>query len=66
MTERTQRTLNAFLKLSAAEQSEFFTELKRVREAPATERDVLLERIEKGTRVSLGPIAGGCPYCGRS
>jgi hypothetical protein len=66
MTDKSRRTLNAFLKMTAQEQTDFFAELKKVREAPATEQRVLLEDLAKGTRVSLGPLSGGCPYCGRS
>jgi hypothetical protein len=66
MTDKTRRALNVFTRLSPAEQVEFFSELKKFNDAPPAGQKVILEDLQKGTRVSLGPIAGGCPYCGRS
>jgi hypothetical protein len=59
MNDRTAAVINGFKKLNRQERDDAIEEIKKV-----------LDRVKKGelvegTQISLGPIQGGCPCCGR-
>jgi hypothetical protein len=61
MKDKTRRTLKTFEALSDAEKKEFL-EIAKGYEIKGR----LDESIRKDLGVSMGPLPGACPYCGRS
>ncbi|UWU68208.1 hypothetical protein [Bradyrhizobium sp. NC92] len=61
MDDKVKRTLKAFEALSDAEKADFLEVLKGFET-----RGRLHESIRKDLKISMGPLPGACPYCGRS
>jgi len=58
MNDKTQAVFNGYLNLSQQEKNDLLTEIGK-------ERDRRRRGIVESNTVSLGPIQGGCPCCGR-
>lgn len=65
MNDQVTRTLNVFLHLNSGEQQAFLAEVRRLQEEGPQQRNRVVESVNRVMQVSLGPIAGGCPYCGQ-
>lgn len=67
MTNKTIRTVHAWLQLSDAEKSDFADAVNAF--SKTTNKNQLNESYEQEfrsiTKVQTGPLSGGCPYCGR-
>lgn len=61
MNDKTKRVFNGWLALSADERRELQANMKEYLEGTAT----FQESLRKSTSISLGPVGGGCPCCGR-
>jgi hypothetical protein len=58
MKKKTQAVLNGYLNLSLKQRDKFIKEIQK-------EREKVQKGIMESPTVSLGPIRGGCPCCGR-
>lgn len=65
MTDRAMRAFRVWMSLTQQEREELNRAIRDLDGAGQPRKSVIEEDIKKGTRVALGPIAGGCPYCGR-
>jgi hypothetical protein len=64
VTDKVQRTFNAWVHLSDMEKTEFDAE---VRKYNSSNDQKGLRNLSEGyiVRVQTGPLGGTCPYCGR-
>jgi hypothetical protein len=58
MNDKTRAVFNGYLRLSRAEKRELIEEIRK-------EIDNFQKGISEPPMISLGPIEGGCPCCGR-
>lgn len=67
MTDKTVRTVHAWLQLSPSEKVAFANAVNAFEQA--SNQRQLNESYESEfrniTKVQTGPLSGGCPYCGR-
>ena len=67
MNEKTGIVFHGWLELSAEEQAELIKAIQDYNRGTSSSRSVTFKEstdfVHK--RISLGPIAGGCPCCGR-
>jgi hypothetical protein len=62
MSDRSDRTLKAFLSLLDHEKTEVLKKIEEYQRGSQSEKREISERF---TKVQTGPLQGGCPYCGR-
>lgn len=62
MSERSDRTMRAFLSLLDHEKTEVARKIEEYQRGSQAEKREINERF---TKVQTGPLQGGCPYCGR-
>lgn len=60
MDDSVKRMIKAFESLTAAQRAEF---LKSIQNYEV--RGALEESVRKDASISMGPLNGRCPYCGR-
>ena len=62
MTEELRKLLAGFAKLTPADRRAFLAIIQRT----GTETANLNEELRKSEQITMGPLGGGCPCCGRS
>jgi hypothetical protein len=66
MTKAGDRVIAGYSKLSALDKMEVVTEINRLNNASATDKQILDENFSKRAGIDPGPInTDGCPCCGK-
>lgn len=65
MPTKVDLVLQGYAALSDTERAEFVRRVNELIDASEPRKKTLIEDLRKSTRLTMGPVGGGCPCCGR-